>query len=455
VHATDILSVRNADITTIKAMLEAQRTRRIDLVVSPDMIHCEDGRLVILPGEHANIISAGGVTSAAGTYLPTVVADENLGAMLSIDGGYLKRLRGMDPPRLDLIDANIMGMLHGQYGDNIIEGLAPEYEPFKKKMLLRLLKADGDAEGILRAVLSPRFRVDMDNLDVLLAVIQGFAESGVQFVPDICSLSERGMDVRFVMPSMAALAPELLKGYRSPLDDGDGRGGVKRAGQLGPEDGGDRPGMKLRVDARWRNWEVSDAFRAAHLEGKGYPEGQEPVVFAGIRVTCSDVGEGGRNIFPEMRVRACRNGLTLVAEADRKSHLGAEKQSGVVQVSAATDAAELALITEQVKDAIKTYTDPGWFLGQVQEIEVLAGTRVTAPQQVISDVTRANGFTKGEAAGIWDVFLMSGGNPVEANAGQVANAITAYSQTVASPERATEMDRYAVPVMQHLARIAA
>ena len=50
---------------------------------------------------------------------------------------------------------------------------------------------------------------------------------------------------------------------------------------------------------------------------------------------------------------------------------------------------------------------------------------------------------------------MSGGTPAGGNAGQVANAITAYSQTVASPDRAAEMDRAAVPVMQHLAKIAA
>jgi hypothetical protein len=41
------------------------------------------------------------------------------------------------------------------------------------------------------------------------------------------------------------------------------------------------------------------------------------------------------------------------------------------------------------------------------------------------------------------------------NAPQVANAITAYSQTIKNPDRAAEMDRQAVPVMKHLARVAA
>jgi|SRR5580765_240986 hypothetical protein len=454
-HAIDLTSARNADITTIRRLLEEQRARRVDLVVSPDMILAERGRLMVLPGEATQILTNTGVVSAAGYYLPTDVADEGLGTMLGIDGGYLKRLRERDPSRTDVWDANVNLMLHGYLGE-ADEDFEPEFPGYGKNLLLRMLKGDEEADGVLRAVRSPRFRVDMDNLDVLLAVLEGFREAGVDAIPDVCDLSSRSMRVRFAIPSMAAMAPKLLDGYRSPLDDGQGHG-VKRAGELGqgPEDGGDRPGMKLRVDSRWRNWTVSDAFRAAHLEGRGYQPGQEPVVFAGIEVTCSDVGEGGRNIFPKILVQACKNGLTLVAEADKRSHLGAEKQAGVIQVSAETDLAELALITEQTKDAVRTFTSEAWFLGQVREIEALAGVKVNAPEQVIQDVTRANGFTKAEASGIWDMFLMSGGNTEEGSAGQVANAITAYSQTVKSPDRAAEMDRAAVPVMKHLARIAA
>ena len=301
------------------------------------------------------------------------MADEGLGQMLGIEGGYLKKLRTREPARPDLIDKNVNGMLHGS-AEGWFDGIEPEYAPYGKNLLLRLLKGDENVDGVLRAVLSPKFRVDMDNLDVLLAVIQGFREAGIDPVPDICNLSDRKMDVRFVVPQLAALAPKLLDGYRSPLDDGNGRG-VKRAGELGDPDGGELPrqahGMRLRVDSRWRNWTVSDAFRVAQLEGKGYKPGEEPVVYAGIRVTCSDVGEGGRNIFPELRVQACRNGLTLVAEADRRTHLGKDKQAGVIQVSAETDLAELALITQQTKDAVKTFTNEEWFLGQVRDIEAL------------------------------------------------------------------------------------
>jgi hypothetical protein len=52
------------------------------------------------------------------------------------------------------------------------------------------------------------------------------------------------------------------------------------------------------------------------------------------------------------------------------------------------------------------------------------------------------------------MFLMGGGSTQEGTAGQVANAITAYSQTIDSGDRAAEMDRAAIPVMQHLAKLA-
>jgi hypothetical protein len=452
--AVDLVTARNADILTIKALLEEQRARRLDLVVSPDMIRAEGGRLVVLPGERAQLVTGSGVVNAAGFYLPTDVADEGLGQMLGIDGGYLKRLRERDPARTDVWDANVNLMLHGYLGDRDAE-FEPEFPGYGKGLLLRMLRGDNETDGVLRAVRSSRFRVDMDNIDVLTAVLDGFTEAGIPAIPDICDLSSRRMRVRFAIPSMAALAPQLLDGYRSPLDDGDGRG-VRRAGQLGkgPEDGGDRPGMKLRVDSRWRDWTVSDAFRAASLEGKGYKPGEEPVVFAGIEVTCSDVGDGGRNIYPLLLVKACKNGLTLIAEADRRSHLGSEKQPGIIDVSAETDLAELALITEQTKDAVRTFASEKWFLGQVADIEALAGVKVASPEQVITDVTRAAGFTKAEAAGVWDMFLMSGGSTENGTAGQVGNAITAYSQTVGNGDRAAELDRQAVPVMQNLAKRA-
>ena len=98
---------------------------------------------------------------------------------------------------------------------------------------------------------------------------------------------------------------------------------------------GNRPGMRLEVG----HFGVGEeALRrqpaAARGERKDYPPGQEPIVFAGLKVTNSDVGEGARSIAPEIVVQICGNRLTLTA-ADRAVHLGSQKDEGVIQWSSA------------------------------------------------------------------------------------------------------------------------
>jgi hypothetical protein len=258
------------------------------------------------------------------------------------------------------------------------------------------------------------------------------------------------MYIRFVVPELAVFAPKLLEGYRSPFD---GPGGVRRAGEEneGGQGQGNRPGMRLAVDNRWNGWTVDRALRAAAAEGQSYPPGQEPVVFAGLIVSNSDTGDGACSVAPQIRIKACKNGLTLVASADRRVHLGSKQSEGVVSWSAETMEAELNLITKQATDAVRTFLDRDWFLGKVNEIEKLAGAPVAEPEQVIKDVTKAAGFTKAEQEGILSHFLRGGAY----TAGGVANAVSSFSQTVVSPDRQAELDAKAIDVMAHAARLAA
>lgn len=439
--------VRLADLGSIREHLLKERARRLDVVVSRRMISYADGFLLVRPGDATQIVSDDGVTSAAGMYRPTVTSVETMGKMLSIDTGFLKKL--YEEGRYDIIDAIVTGRLHGDvYGR--IEGEPdgtgelcgpPEYPPYAKSMLLRLLKADDTEDGVFRAMVSPRFRTDMDNFDVATAVMDGIAQAGVTALPDTCSLTDRKMTLRFVVPELAVLAPKLLAGYRSPLD---GPGGVERAGM-------DRPGMKLRVESGWRNWQVPEALLAAAREGQGYKEGEEPVVFAGLVVTNGDTGGSARTIAPQIRIKICKNGLTLLAEGDRRTHLGSAQSEGVVQYAADTMDAELALITKQARDAVVTYLNPGWFEGQVREIEELAGVPMENPEQVIRQVTKQAKFTEKETDGVWDMFLRGGANPV---VGSLGNAITAHSQVIPDPDRAAELDAKAIPLMREAARLA-
>lgn len=434
-----VTEARNAGLPDILDILQNQRARRLDVVVRHTMIDALGGDILVRAGDATQWMSEEGVTSAAGVYSPTAVGDEGLAQILGIDGGYLKKLRRLDPARTDLWDANVNGMLHG--GSQDIGGETRNYPPYDGAVLLRLLRGDESADGVLRAVLSPRYKI-IDNLDVLLAVMDGLRRAGVEAIPDVSDLTDRRMHVRFSVPGIAAMAPLLLAGYRSPFD---GPGALERAGH------GDRPGMRMHAGHFGAGPEaLQRALAVAKREGKDYPPGQEPIVFAGLKVTNSDVGEGARSIAPEVVVQICGNRLTLTASADRAIHLGSQKDEGVIQWSAETMERELQLITSQAADAVTTFLTPEWFGGKVTEIEALAGAPVGKPEEVIKDVSKTAGFTQGETADILAHFLRGGAY----TAGGVANAVTSVSQTLDSADRAAELDAKAMSVMAHAARLA-
>jgi hypothetical protein len=68
----------------------------------------------------------------------------------------------------------------------------------------------------VRAFLSDGYKI-IDNLDVLLAVLDGVRQAGAPVQVDGCDLTERRMYVRVVCEQVRVLAPALLAGYRSPF----------------------------------------------------------------------------------------------------------------------------------------------------------------------------------------------------------------------------------------------
>ena len=106
----------------------------------------------------------------------------------------------MREQRPGLYDANVNGWLAGD----------------GRRFLLRCLRdGTGNANGVARAFLSDGYKI-IDNLDVLLAVLDGVRQTGFPVQIDGCDLTERRMYVRVVCEQVRALAPVLLAGYRSP-----------------------------------------------------------------------------------------------------------------------------------------------------------------------------------------------------------------------------------------------
>ena len=261
-----IPGTRNATLGDMVQVLRHQRARRLDVVASAAAIHAHDGNLVI----DATVSQLGpdGVTSAAGTYRPTAVADEGLADKLGISLTYLRRLRSSRP---DLWDANVNGWLHG----NDLAG----YPADDRKFLVRLFQPDGNSGrlGIARAVLSDSYKV-IDNLDALMATLDGIRQAGVEVVFDGLDLTERRLYARVVAPQIRALAPALLSGYRSPF------------------------GGHLYIPGG--NWTPEQARAAAAREGRGYEPGDRA---GAVRRVRGQQQRGRRRRLVDHSPGSCRN----------------------------------------------------------------------------------------------------------------------------------------------------
>lgn len=409
------LTTRNATLNDLAAMLKDQHGRQLDVVTPATQIRAENGR-IILAGTEAQI-TEDGVTPTDGIYVPTRAFDDGIAGKLAIPTAYLRRLR-VDRP--DLYDANVNGWLRG----NVVHGpsgpgedlpVLANYPGDPRKFMVRAFRGD-NGPGIARAFLSDRY-MRIDNLDVLMATLQGIRDAGVNVEIDGADLTDSRMYVRVVAPEVAALAPVLTAGYRNPFANPE----IFRVG-----DGG--------------GWTPQAALRAARREGGDYKQGDEPIVFAGFVISNSETGGGRFKITPRMVLQICDNGLQMTAEAMGSVHLGGQLDEGVVEWSTATQRKQLDLITSQTADAVGKFLSPGYVAAKVEEMEQKAGKPVTEPQKVIEVVGKALSYTKDEQASILSHFIMGG----QLTAGGVMNAVTSVAQTVIDADRANDLEASAV-----------
>jgi hypothetical protein len=396
---------RNATLTDMVEVLRHQRARRLDVVAPAAAIQAHDGDLVI--GSTVSHLGADGVTSAAGTYRHTAVADEGLADKLGISLAYLRRLRSSRP---DLWDANVNGWLHG----NDLAG----YPPDERKFLVRLFQPDGNGDGlgVARAVLSDSYKV-IDNLDALMATLDGIRQAGVEVVFDGLDLTERRLYARVVAPSIRALAPALLAGYRSPF------------------------GGRMYVPGS--NWTPQQARAAAAHDSRAHQPGTEPVLFAGFVISNSEVGDGAWSITPRVVAEICGNGLQIANDVTRAIHLGTRQTEGIVRYSANTMDKELALITARARDAVATFLSTGYLLGKIAQLERKAGVPVSHPDQTVRQVAKAAKFSDELTDAILGHFIRGG----QLTAGGVMQAVTSVAQTLDNADAAHDLETQAIRVL--------
>jgi len=359
------LALRNGDLPSLVEMLRTQADVKYDVVVPSSALVAEGG--VIGVREGALELDEEGTSLRTAWLDPTPIFDKGIGARFDIPLKYVRAMRA----RPDLWDMNVNYWL----GD----------EPTRRHLLRGFRTDDCEQRGIARALLSDRYK-PVDNLDILLATLDGVREAGVEVNIDGGDLTEANMNLRLVCPGVAEYAPDLLADYRS-VHNG-------------------RSGNDL------------------------------PHIFAGLVVKNSETGNGAFTIVPRLVVEVCSNGLQMTKDAVREIHLGGKLADGVVKWSDDTSQKVLELITAKARDAVAAFVDVDYMRSVIADLTELAGVTVVRPVETIQRLGKTCGWSEDEQDNILQHFISG----CDTSAFGVAQAVTSYAQVIADGSRADELE---------------
>lgn len=361
-------TLRKTDFETLLATLDEQQERKVDLVLPATDLCSHKGDLRVRRTDRVEL-SDTGVTTPVEVYRPTDVFDEGVSQRVGVPRAWLRTMR--DNGWTDLVDGTLNGLLHGKRVSD------DEWmrEPLSKSFLLRALKdADGGEVGTARALLSNSYKI-VDHVDTLRAAMRGMARAGLGAANIAqCDLTGRKMYVTVVAPEIQALAPELLKNYRSPF-----------TGQTGADN---------------------------------------PTMFAGFVLTNSETGHGSFSITPRLVVEVCTNGMTIKRDAVAARHLGARLDDGLISYSEETRQANLNLITSQAADTVRRFLDVDYMTAVIREMTENAQTEVKEAEKAVKEVTQ-----KIECPALYDDVLAAFIKGGDLSRGGIVHAVTAAAQS--------------------------
>ncbi|MTE17381.1 hypothetical protein [Nocardia aurantiaca] len=178
------------------AILESQKTIKIDTFAPASAIHASNGALELFGTRRIDYNET--ENTADGRFQPTAAADEQIAHNLRIPAPYLAQLR--HDGRLDLYDANVNGMLHGPTALS-----APDHR-HNRIFLLRLFAPNPHRKsGVVRAVLADTATV-VDHLDALGAMVQGIRRAGAYVEMYSADLTDEHLTCSIFSPSLSLLA---------------------------------------------------------------------------------------------------------------------------------------------------------------------------------------------------------------------------------------------------------
>jgi hypothetical protein len=365
---------RNASLTDIHALLLGQHARKVDIIAPIGALLADGGRLVVR-GEPQ--VTTDGV-SPDSVFLPTALCDGGIADRVGHDltAKYLSTCRDK---AIALYDSNVNTWL--QHPDNA-----------GKRFLVRGL-ANEDGTAIARAFLSDSYKV-IDNIDVLMTVLDGLREAGVDVEVVSCDLTDRRMYLRVKSEAVALAVPELVRGYRSPYN-----------GKTGEE---------------------------------------LPLMFAGFEVSNSEVGHGAFSIAPRVILQVCGNGMTRRFDAVRSQHLGGKlEDEGTIVWSQATQEKNLALIRSKTVDAVKGFLSSEYLQKVAGEMAAEAGVEIPKPEETIKHVAKTMRYTEEQQADILRMFIKGGST----TAIGVMHAVTASAQGQPDADLAADMEADSMRVL--------
>lgn len=407
-------TTRNANLQDMAALLQSQQSSKLDLVVPATAIRSVGGNWVVQDADSEPTVTPEGPTmrSVPGTFRPTAIADEHAAEKLNIPLPYLRRLRTERP---DLYDGNVNGWLHGRRKRTANGNEEVIHKADTRKFMLRTFRGEDGEPGVLRAVLSDRFRT-IDNLDVLVAALDGVRSTGLEVQIDGSDLSDRRMYVRIVCPTVSAMAPALLANYRGPW------GTANRA-----------------------PWDTPEGMAHGFIK----PDDQ-PIVFAGFVISNSEIGGGAFTITPRIMVKICHNGLVIAVDALREIHLGGRLDEGIVKWSAETQKRSLELVTAKTRDAVTTFLDREYLEAKVEEFTAKAGVPVSDAARAVEVVTNRLKLSEALGRDVLNHFILGG----QMTLGGIAQAVSSVAQTVADADAASDLEAAAVKVLDMAGAVA-
>jgi hypothetical protein len=370
----DALGARHATLQDLAALLRGQKARKIDVIAPAPAIRARNG--LILLDDTVPDLTPDGVGMTTGTYRPTGVCDAGIADKLAIPARYLRRMREHVP---DLYDQNVNGWLKRD----------------DRSFMIRCLRPDGPgsgATGVARAWLSDSYKV-IDNLDVLVAALDGIRQAGYPVEVDECDLTERRMYVKVRCDAVQVIAPLLMAGYRSPFTGASGA--------------------------------------------------DNPFISGGFVLTNSETGCGACALAPRMVAQVCRNGMTVTRDAKRMIHLGERQQAGITWAGDTTDKS-LALLTSMVRDTVISILDPAYVQRAVRNLEKEAGHPVQDPVEAVKMISTRLRYTEAQQADVLNHFIKGG----DLTSGGILHAVTSAAQVQDDADDAWDMENTAIEALR-------